>query len=110
MALSDINVAYQGFKVATSIDPAHSEALNNLAVLEGRRNQPDAAKTLYYMSIESNDNQFEGHFNLAVNAFRNGDFRNAHVHVSKVLQIYPDHEESKEMLSQLRRMFLSSMW
>lgn len=110
VALGDINVAYQAFKVATSIDPAHSGALNNLAVLEGRRNQPDAAKTLYYMSIESNDNQFEGHFNLAVNAFRNGDFQNAHMHVCKANQIYPDHEESKEMLSQLQRMFLSSMW
>jgi tetratricopeptide repeat protein 8 len=33
IALGDLGMAYQAFKIVISIDPSHGEALNNIAVL-----------------------------------------------------------------------------
>jgi tetratricopeptide repeat protein 8 len=64
VALGDLGLAYQGFKVAVSIDPNHGEALNNLAVLENRRQKPDVARTFYSNSIDVSPQLFEPLYNL----------------------------------------------
>lgn len=66
VALGDLGLAYQGFKVAVSIDPSHGEALNNLAVLESRRLKPDLANSYYCSSIEVAPQLFEPLYNSGV--------------------------------------------
>jgi tetratricopeptide repeat protein 8 len=109
VALGDLGLAYQAFKVSVSIDPAHSEALNNIAVLETRRKKNGSARNFYALAIEANEFQFESHFNLSVMAMKQGDFQEAYTHSKKASEIYPAHLESKELKEKLQRMFLASM-
>ena len=109
VALGDLGLAHQAFKVSVSIDPAHPEALNNLAVLELRRKKNDSALNFFNLAIESNEFHFEAHFNRGVMALKQGDFQAAHVHSKKASQIYPAHVESQEVLDKLHRVFLASM-
>jgi tetratricopeptide repeat protein 8 len=63
VALGDLGLAYQAFKVAVSIDPCHGEALNNIAVLEMRRQKFDLARSCLSSSIDVGKHLFEPQFN-----------------------------------------------
>ena len=41
ISLGDHGLAYQAYKISVSLNPAHAEAMNNLAVLEIRRKKID---------------------------------------------------------------------
>lgn len=56
-------MAYQAFKVAISIDPNHGEAMNNIAVLEMRRQKFDVAKSCLSTSCEVSPHIFEPFYN-----------------------------------------------
>lgn len=43
LGIGDLGLAYQSFKVTTSLDSNHAEAYTNLGVLEMRRSANDAA-------------------------------------------------------------------
>jgi tetratricopeptide repeat protein 8 len=119
VALGDHGLAYQAFKVAVSVNPAHAEALNNLAVLELRRcaniSDPqrqrqalDQAKSFLYSATESGPHLFEPAYNRALTAYqKTGDFSECHEYVKKATTLYPDHAESKELSAELK-MLLSS--
>ena len=64
VSLGDLGLAYQGFKIAVSIDSSHGEALNNLAVLESRRQKPEVARSYYSNSVDVSPQLFEPHYNL----------------------------------------------
>lgn len=108
VSLGDLGLAYQAFKVAVSIDNSHGEALNNIAVLEMRRQKYDVAKACLSAGCEVAPHVFEPFYNLALLAYRTGDFQDAHNYVSKALQIYPNHIDSKELLSTLQKTFLNT--
>jgi tetratricopeptide repeat protein 8 len=61
--LGDLGLAYQAFKVAVSIDSTHGEALNNIAVLEMRRQKFDLAKSCLSNSCEVSPHLFEPLYN-----------------------------------------------
>jgi tetratricopeptide repeat protein 8 len=63
ISLGDLGLAYQAFKVAVSIDPSHGEALNNIAVLEMRRQKFDVAKSCLSTSCEVSPHVFEPFYN-----------------------------------------------
>ena len=63
VALGDLSLAYQAFKVAASIDPNHGEALNNIAVLEIRRQKIDLSRACLNASVDSCPQLFEPVFN-----------------------------------------------
>lgn len=63
IALGDLGLAYQGFKVAVSIDPSHGEALNNIAVLEMRRQKFELSKACLSASITVAPQLFEPLYN-----------------------------------------------
>jgi tetratricopeptide repeat protein 8 len=126
VALGDLGLAYQGFKVAVSIDANHGEALNNLAVLESRRLKPDVARSFLSSSIDVSPQLFEPLYNigtifntmfsrgpythscdvaLALYYFRAGEFQEAFLYVNRALKIYPAHTDSLELHAQLQAMF-----
>ena len=63
VALGDLGLAYQAFKVSVSIDPNHGEALNNIAVLEMRRNKFDIARACLTTSMSVANHLFEPVYN-----------------------------------------------
>lgn len=63
IVLGDLGLAYQAFKVAVSIDPSHGEALNNIAVLEMRRQKIDLARACLTTSTSVNSFIFEPLYN-----------------------------------------------
>lgn len=69
IALGDLGLAYQAFKVAVSVDPAHGEALNNIAVLEMRRQKFDLARSCLCSSIDVGPHLFEPLFNTGILVF-----------------------------------------
>lgn len=125
MALGDLGLAYQAFKIAVSIDPSHGEAHNNIAVLEMRRQKVDLAKSCMQTAIDVGPHLFEPLYNsgkrcsisllfsltlsvcglLALFAFRSGEFQEAYTLVTKALAVYPNHNDSKELKENLEKLF-----
>lgn len=108
IALGDLGLAYQAFKIAISVDPTHGEALNNISILEIRRQKLDAAKAGFNSAIGASTHLFEPIFNAGLMAYRTGDFQEAYQNVNKALKIYPNHGDSKELQEVLRKMFMSA--
>ena len=107
IALGDLGLAYQAYKVALSIEPNHGEALNNIAVLEMRRQKFDLARSFLSNSVDAGPQLFEPLFNTALMCYRMGDFQEAYTCTQQALKIYPNHGDSKELLSLLQKMFSS---
>jgi tetratricopeptide (TPR) repeat protein len=63
VALGDLGLAYQAFKVAVSVDPNHGEALNNVAVLELRRQKFDLARSCLTSAVDVGPHLFEPLYN-----------------------------------------------
>lgn len=105
VALGDLGLAYQSFKVAVSVDPGHGEALNNIAVLEMRRQKVELARACLGSSMDMCPHLFEPLYNTALMHYRMGDFQEAFTCCQKALKIYPKHNDSKELLGLLQNMF-----
>ena len=99
LGVGDASLAYQAFKLATSIDLNHAEALNNLAVLEARTQHMEAAQASLLSAQQLAPHLFEPHFNGALFAFKAGNFSDAFSLVQESLRIYPEHSDSKELSS-----------
>ena len=121
VALGDLGLAYQAFKVAVNVDPQHGEALNNIAVLEMRRQKADLARSCLTNSMDVGSHLFEPFYNsgmylarinhvaclymTALLAYRQGDFQDAFSKVTKALSIFPGHSDSNELKETLEKLF-----
>lgn len=105
IGLGDVGLAYQAFRVAISVDPAHAESLTNLGVLESRKGNLEQARANYSAAQKAADYLFEPWYNGALLAFKCGDFQEAYVQVSKALAIFPDHTDSQELQKALKQQF-----
>lgn len=108
ISLGDLGLAYQAFKVAVSIDPKHGEALNNIAVLEMRRQKFEVAKSCLGTSCDVAKHIFEPFYNSALMSYRMGAFQESYTLASKALELHPHHVDSKELQALLQKTFLSS--
>ena len=63
ISLGDLGLAYQAFKVAVSLDPHHGEAMNNISVLEMRRQKFDVARSCLHTATEVSPHLFEPVYN-----------------------------------------------
>lgn len=75
IGIGDLTLAYQCFKVAVSIDPAHVEAYNNLGVLEFRKGNDESARSYFKTGQRQAGHVFEVYYNTALLAFKQGDFQ-----------------------------------
>jgi tetratricopeptide repeat protein 8 len=112
IAIGDLILALQAFKVASAIDPNHGEALNNIAVLEMRKQKLDQkydyAKSILSNSISVGTHLFEPQYNSALLCFRQGNLQEAFNFVEQALKIYPNHADSKELHDILKKTFSSA--
>ena len=93
------------FRMALVSNNNHSEAFNNLGVLEMRRGNADSSRALFNSAASSGPHLFEPNFNLASLASRTGDLQTSYVVVKKSLATFPSHFESKELLNRLNSYF-----
>ena len=107
VALGDLGLSYQAFKVAVAIDSSHREAFNNIAVLEVRRIKFNLARNCLSTSLCGDLHLFEPMFNSALMAYRDGDFQNAYLYIQKAMKVSP-HYSSEELLAILQDQFALS--
>jgi tetratricopeptide repeat protein 8 len=105
IGIGDLGLAFQAFKIAVSVNGNHAESFNNLGVLELRKSNVDQARSNFQTAQKMADFMFEPFFNGAFLAFKMGDFQESFELVSKALEAYPDHTDSKELLKQLKNHF-----
>ncbi|OXA61828.1 tetratricopeptide repeat protein 8 [Folsomia candida] len=105
MGLSDTTWAAQCFRLAISCDNNHSEAYNNLGVLEARKGNHEGAVAFFKTASSLSPLMFEPLYNQAKIADSVGDLQNAYVIVQKALANYPEHADSKQLLQKLRVYF-----
>jgi len=74
------------------------EVYNNLGVAQSRRNEKTAAES-FQKASETDPNDPDYHFNLAVALYRAGDLAGATRQVHEVLNLRPDDSEAKSLLS-----------
>jgi tetratricopeptide repeat protein 8 len=101
IGIGDVSLAYQALKVATSIDPSHAESLNNLAVLELRKQSGTAAIADLRRSQRLGPHLFEPLFNSALLAHKAGNIAEALDFVNQALAVFPGHKDSLELLEEL---------
>lgn len=105
IGIGDLNLAYQAFKITVAVQPLHAEAFNNLGILELRKGNVEQARSNFQTGYKLAPHLFEPFFNAALVAFKLGDCQEAFDMVTKSLDAYNDHTDSKELLKQLKKHF-----
>lgn len=105
IGIGDLGLAYQGFKIAASVDTHHAESYNNLGVLELRKGSITQARSNFATSQRLAPYIFEPFFNGALLAFKLGDFQESFRLVSQSLAAYPTHADSMELVKLLKKHF-----
>lgn len=62
----DLDIAEHSLQLALSLNNSHGAALNNLAVLQWRKNDVIRAESLLNSSIATEDHLYEPHYNKAL--------------------------------------------
>ncbi|PAA46722.1 hypothetical protein BOX15_Mlig015055g1 [Macrostomum lignano] len=102
LAVGDLSLSYQAFRLALSYNNDHAEAYNNLGVLELRRNNLEMARSFFQAASTLSPSMFEPHYNVAIMAERMGDLQSAYQSVNRAQQFFPNHSDSKDMLNALK--------
>lgn len=103
VGMGDATMAKQALTVATSVDTSHAESLNNLGVLEVKRDKKGEARDLFLSAQEFAPHNFEPSYNIALLAYKAGQYQESFRNVEKALSLYPQHTESLEMLEMLKK-------
>jgi len=105
IGIGDLGLAYQALKIAISVDPSHSESFNNLGVLELRKNNIEQARANFQTSAHLAAQHHEPLYNGAILMYKLGDFQESFRLATAALKVFPEHEESKEILKVLSELF-----
>ena len=101
IAIGDIGLAYQAFKIAVSVDANHAESYNNLGVLELKRGSFEQARSNFQVAERLAPHLHEPKYNSALIAFDAGDYEESVEMVNSSLETFPEHQDSKDLLQQL---------
>ena len=102
----DLNMAYQAFRIAATLNPSNALALTNVGVLESRMGKGTLARSSYARAARASPHVYEARFNAAVSTLSMGQYESSFAHASESQCVFPEHPESKVMLSKLRDLFL----
>ena len=75
IAIGDLGMAYQSFKISISCDPNHVESFNNLGVLELRKSKIEQAKANFHQAVQLSGTAYEPLYNGALLCYKIGDFQ-----------------------------------
>ena len=107
IAIGDLNLAYQSLKISLAFSGENYETLNNIGVLEIKKNNLEQAKSNFLRSCNYTDFSFEPYYNYADLRFKQGDYEEAFKFAKKALEIYPTHFESKEIVEKITNKMLN---
>jgi tetratricopeptide repeat protein 8 len=119
IGIGDLRLAYEAFKIAVNIDPKHAESINNLGVLELRQrcvytfhsliihSNLDEARNCFSNAHKLNPNMHEPIYNESLMSYKLGEFQHSYELLTKVLEVYPEHSESLELMKKLKQLFIS---
>lgn len=105
MGIGDTGLALQCFRLALASNNDHSEAYNNLGVLELRKGHVDQARAFFQSAQILAPHMFEPHYNFASLSDQVGDLQSSYGSVKKAVDSYPEHCDSKELFTQLKKHF-----
>eukprot|EP00049_Salpingoeca_infusionum_P004994 m.86886 g.86886 ORF g.86886 m.86886 type:complete len:508 (+) comp12818_c0_seq2:144-1667(+) len=100
--LGNITLARQSLVLAVTCDPTNGEALNNLGVLEERLDNAGEARGRYMAAVNASEHIHEPHYNLALQAYSEGDLQAAFQESTKALALFESHIPSQEILRLIR--------
>ena len=103
IAIGDIGLAYQAFKIAVSVDASHAESYNNLGVLELKRGSFEQARSNFQVAERLAPELHEPKYNSALIAFDAGDYEESVEMANSALETLPGHEDSSDLLRQLEK-------
>lgn len=101
IAMGDIGLAFQAFKIAVSLDGNHAESYNNLGVLELKKGGFEQARSNFQVAERLAPHLFEPMYNNALIAYDIGDYESSYEAIQRSLEVYPGHEDSQDLLNQL---------
>jgi tetratricopeptide repeat protein 8 len=101
----DTKLAYRCYKLSLTHDNNHSEAYNNLGVLEWQRQRGEKALACYQSSLRLSPHLYEPHYNIALASQKIGRLQDSYKAAKLSLEAYPDHIETQELLKQLHQHF-----
>ncbi|KAI7804324.1 tetratricopeptide repeat protein 8 isoform X2 [Triplophysa rosa] len=105
VGIGDLTLAYQCFKLALAFHNNHSEAYNNLAVLELRRGRIEQAKAFLQTAASLSPHMYEPHFNYATLSDKLGDLQSSYMAAQKSEDAFPEHVDTQQILKNLRQHF-----
>ena len=83
----------------------HAESFNNLGVLELRKGNLEQAKSNFMQASKISGFLFEPCYNAAYLMFKRGEFQESYTMSLKSLELFPEHEDSRELIKGLKRHF-----
>ncbi len=95
----------QCLKLSLVHDPTNAEALNNLGVLEHRKDNLEQARGHYTSAMRAAPSIHEPHFNISLLAAAKGDNETAFAEADAAVKAYPEHKESQNVMDDLRKLF-----
>ena len=98
----ELDLAVEAFKISLNYRPDNHEALNNLAVIESRKGNIDAAVN-YAEKSWREAQSLEAAYNLSIWYFKSNQLEKANNMNKEALKLYPQHAESKELATRLLR-------
>ena len=105
LGIGDVNLAYQCFRLALSVNNDHAESYNNLGILEMRKGRVEQARAFFQTAASLAPQMFECHYNYAALAEKMGDLQTSYILVQKAHNNFPEHADSKDLLKQLEQHF-----
>jgi tetratricopeptide repeat protein 8 len=99
-------LASQAFRVCLSHNASHAEALTNMALLDLRAGQLDAARAGFETATRLAPRTVEAWWNLALLQYKTGELEGAHAAVAQVLGIDAEHANAKKLKRTISTMFL----
>ncbi|XP_033229875.1 tetratricopeptide repeat protein 8 isoform X2 [Belonocnema kinseyi] len=105
ISIGDLEMADESLRLSIDADNRHALAYNNLGVLEIKKGHVTAARSYFHAAANIASYSYEPHFNTAHLAYEAGDLQTSYSAVKRSLKAYPDHRDSNELLSKLKRYF-----
>ncbi|EGT33355.1 hypothetical protein CAEBREN_26405 [Caenorhabditis brenneri] len=107
LEVGDLPAASRSYRIALTHDPDHSESLVNLGILRYRDGNIDEARSLYAAAVAKNPLMFEGNYNLGLVCFTQGKYHDCRRLMERALEVFPDHEHCKKILSSIKPLYES---
>ncbi|XP_064464016.1 tetratricopeptide repeat protein 8-like isoform X1 [Ornithodoros turicata] len=105
LGAGDRRLATQCFRLALVYDNNHAESYNNLGVIELSRRNHDQGKAYFKAAAELASHLYEPAYNYAMLMEEEGNYEECFRYVQKSIQAFPQHADSKTLLSRMKKLF-----